>query len=75
MAIEADHYREHREALKADPIIQQMTRDLAGVVQAGIVDVDSWSFMRAAMNEYRRRGGTIPAHIGGPAEAIRALLA
>jgi len=74
MAIEAAHYQETRDALIKDPVIQAMAEDMEGVL-----DWDSYlhasgrpnfNFMLGALKEYKRRGGTIQTHIGGPAESI-----
>lgn len=69
MAIEAEHYEETRRALMADPIIIDMA-----VVVPKEWDCGSWSFMQNALALYKKRGGTIPTHIGGPAEAIERLV-
>jgi hypothetical protein len=67
--IEADHYRETRAKLKADPILQGMVQELRDDdVCACQVD------MNAALQEYKRRGGTVQTHIGGPVQAIRELM-
>lgn len=78
--IEGDDYRKTREALKADPIIQ----DMAGGVKKEITSIDdlAWpesgtprhEFTMAALREYQARGGKIGSHIGGPAEAILMIL-
>lgn len=77
MAIEAAHYGETRTALVADPIIIAMAQGLAGIPLAELQHEDGgpvWQFMSAASDEYHKRGGTIQAHIGGPAEALLILL-
>jgi hypothetical protein len=66
--VQAEHYDGTESALMLDPIV----RALAAEVPAGF-DTSSWSFTVGALDEYKRRGGTIPCHIGGVAAAIRAL--
>ena len=68
----AAHYDAVERALEADPVIQRMYRELEN---AGydLPDLDGWDFIQAALQEYRRRGGTVQTHIGGPAAAIRHL--
>lgn len=81
MTIEAEHYGETRKALMADPIIRDMAegvrdtllKDIAWTNLAGQLE-PKHEFMMAALREYGRRGGEIGTHIGGPAEAILALL-
>ncbi len=77
MAIEASHYGETRRALMADPHIRDMAEGLRGVGLNQLAHPGGgarFEFMSAALKEYQRRGGTVPTHIGGPAEAILALL-
>lgn len=78
-AIEAAHYGETRRALMADPIIVAMAEELEGLPwHKDLCHEDRttprFEFMMGALDEYKRRGGTIGSHIGGPAEAILALL-
>jgi hypothetical protein len=68
-AIVSSKYKEIESALAADPIIRQMAQE----IPAGI-DMTSMAFMSAAGKEYRRRGGKISGHIGGPAAAIASLV-
>lgn len=68
--IEADHYRETRKTLMADPIIGAMAMGLPG----GLEEAETSGFMQAALSQYHKRGGQVQTHIGGPAEAIKALL-
>jgi len=77
MTIEASHYGETRAALKADPIIQDMAGGCKHIPLAELAYEDGGpkgDFMMAALREYNARGGAIPTHIGGPAEAILELL-
>jgi len=67
--IESDEYRREVEQLKADPLIQAMEASLQPDV-----DTEEWAFIRAASDEYQRRGGEAMT-IGGPARAITALRA
>lgn len=75
--IEAEHYREARQALCADPIVQDMA---AGVRHEPLDELQHESgtprfeFMLAANEEYRSRGGKVTAHLGGVAEAILLIL-
>jgi hypothetical protein len=69
--IEAQHYRDEVERLKADPIIQGM---LATVRDVPATERHSWPFISAASGEYMRRGGTGATSIGGPSRAINALI-
>ncbi len=70
VVIEGPRYSEARELLEADPIIKTMAREV----------IDSfWSTFGSEMalvtlREYRSRGGEIETHIGGPFEAIHALI-
>jgi hypothetical protein len=70
IVIQAEQYGDTEAALAADPIIVGMA---AGIPDD--VDLSGWSFTTNALAEYRERGGTIVTHIGGPAAAIRALVA
>jgi hypothetical protein len=78
MSIEAEHYGQTRRALQADPIIGAMAAELRGMPAGQLVHEESGTprheFMMGALREYQRRGGQIGTHIGGPAEAILALL-
>jgi hypothetical protein len=81
MTIEAAHYAETRQSLMQDPIIIQMAQEIR---EDPDMDLDTllhaesgephWGFMNAARHNYRKRGGEVESHIGGPAEAIVALL-
>lgn len=82
MALEAEHYGETRKALMADPFIRDMAE---GVRHMPISELAHESgtprstFMMAALREYTARceeAGIDPlrTHIGGPAEAILALM-
>ena len=68
--IRAKHYDDTVQALIKDPIITAM----ASVIP-DCVDLEDGNVMQAALGEYRRRGGKISSHIGGPIEAIRAIKA
>jgi len=73
MAIEAEHYREVRDQMRADPIIQQMAREVPWYHQKEFIDKDghpTWQFMSRANATYSIRGGKIGGHIGAVAEAI-----
>lgn len=83
MAIEAEHYQATRDALKADPIIGRLVAELRIPMRAGALkfsDIEHGEggprhdFMMASLREYQDRGGQVGGHIGGPAEAILALL-
>ena len=80
--IRAAHYDETVKALMADPIIQAMVK---GLVNDPSLDAKTavhnlitsgWApgFMQVALREYTARGGKVPTHIGGPAEAITNIL-
>jgi hypothetical protein len=80
--IRAKHYDETVTALIMDPIIQAM---VTGLVNDPSLDAKTavhnlvttgWApgFMQVALREYTARGGKVPTHIGGPAEAITAIL-
>ena len=69
--IESEQYEETRLALMNDPIIRQMAAELPPDFHE---DMHAWWFIHGALDEYNRRGGTIPTHIGGPAEAMRRLI-
>lgn len=77
MAIEAAHYGETRKALAADPIIKDMAEGVRHITLDELVHPGGGArheFMMAALREYQGRGGEIGTHIGGPAEAILAIL-
>lgn len=90
MAIEANHYRETRAKLVADPIIQAMAAEIQQRVtleealayfthngtRRGTDEGDgpTHRFMGQALDEYKKRGGTVDTHIGGPAEAVLIIL-
>lgn len=80
--IRAAHYDVTVSALKADPIIQAMVK---GLVNDPSIEAKTavhnlittgWApgFMQVALREYQARGGKVETHIGGPAEAITAIL-
>lgn len=69
--IEAEHYREEEERLKADPLILALAAELPA--DFPVAELESWSFISGAGQEYRNRGGRAARSIGGPARAIRAL--
>jgi hypothetical protein len=71
--IVSDKYREEQARLMADPIIREMAATV--VADPPPWELDSWNFIVAAGNEYKRRGGTQQESIGGPAKAIAALVA
>lgn len=78
MTIEAEKYRETRAALAEDPIIQALATELPPdwrlqFTHGGTDDQPNYNFMCRALDEYKRRGGTIKTHIGGPAEAVIAV--
>lgn len=66
--IAAAHYRETEDALAKDTIIIQMAAEIPATLDCG-----GWNFMQIALDEYHNRGGKIPTHIGGPANAIKRL--
>lgn len=70
VSIRSADYDETEAALAADPIIQAMAAEIPEHF-----DTQGWSFTTAALHEYKARGGTIGSHIGGPAAAIRLVLA
>lgn len=77
-AIEADHYRTTRKELAADPLIRDMAAGLEGVPLDQLQHAPGeprGPFMMGALEEYRKRGGTIGSHIGGPAQAILGVIA
>lgn len=74
MAVESEKYGETRAALKADPIIQEMARELIQAWHADKVDPFETGLMNVALRQYDERGGTIKGHIGGPIEAIREII-
>jgi hypothetical protein len=69
--IEAEHYREEEETLKADPIILALAAELPA--DFPVAELEAWSFISGASEEYQKRGGQDARSIGGPARAIRAL--
>lgn len=69
MTIQAAHYGETVEALKADPIIIQMAIEIEPL-NLPAEELRSWNFIQRALDIYKERGGQIGTHIGGPAEAI-----
>lgn len=78
--IESDRYRRTREALKQDPIVQAMAREMRDAWDASSEEfVDGtgsprmW-LMSSSNREYAERGGTLSGHIGAVAEAVVALL-
>lgn len=88
--IESNEYGETRKALKEDPIIQNMAAEIQRCMnlnaalaafthngtQRGTNEGDgpTFNFMTRALDEYAKRGGNVGTHIGGPAEAILAIL-
>lgn len=74
VAIVSDDYRRTEEALYRDPIIRGMAQDPV-LATLSPRELEGHEFMVAALREYQAQGGTIGTHIGGPAAAIRRLLA
>lgn len=75
--IVSDEYRDEYDALIADPTLQKLADEVRGAVAAEVLslsDLTGWTFMASASDEYHKRGGTEAHSIGGPAEAIRALV-
>ena len=77
--IRAKHYREAVDALKKDPIIIAMAKQTSGksLVESRMVGSDgtpSGRYMVNILNAYVDYGGRVETHIGGPAEAIWALV-
>lgn len=69
MTIEASHYEETVQLLMKDPVIIGMAEEIPTHF-----DPQPWYFMTRALQTYTERGGQIPTHIGGPAEAVRRLV-
>jgi hypothetical protein len=75
--LESEDYGRARNALAADPIVRDLARGirLDDIRRLFHDDLSPrGDFMVAAMREYAERGGTVQAHIGGVAEAIRMVL-
>ena len=70
MALVSKEISDSIDALERDPIIIGMAEGVADDA-----DVTAWSFILAASRVYIVRGGTADLTIGGPAEAIKRLLA
>jgi hypothetical protein len=72
--------REVEAALQADPIILAMAEELSNDPKLGLAELTredghpNHMFMVAALREYYVSGGSIKTHLGGPANAILALL-
>jgi hypothetical protein len=73
--IKASHYDATERVLMTDPVIQDMARELTEADYANDAFLSSWAFTRGALEEYRARGGEHSSHIGGPAAAIRRIIA
>lgn len=70
---DAAHYEQTRSALMEDPVILNMLGGLDEVPDSAIMHEDGTAtheFTLGALDEYRRRGGTVDCHIGGPAQAL-----
>lgn len=75
--IRAQHYTDTENALKADPIIKDMAGGVSHLPMDKLIHSDGTArhnFMMGALDEYKARGGKIPTHIGGPANAILSIL-
>lgn len=73
-ALLSERYAIEEEALKDDPILQEMAREFIAFSQT-LPDVpERWEFMRMVSAEYDRRGGQASETIGGPARAFFALV-
>jgi hypothetical protein len=73
MAIEASHYSEDRDAMRADPIVQRMAEEVPDADRSRFLDSEghpNWQFMSRANATYSMRGGKVGGHIGCVAEAI-----
>lgn len=74
----AAHYDLTVSKLVEDPIILAMARELPREIvdefRKLTRDELPWDFMCRALDTYKARGGTIPTHIGGPAEAVHVLI-
>lgn len=78
-AIEHPRYQEIVELLKADPIIIGMFEELrtTGEKPSDLTSEEGtplWAFMQSSLETYKKRGGQIPSHLGGPARAILQLM-
>lgn len=89
MVIEGDRYRAEQVALRTDPIIREMAREILrdyerDFGERGYEDAMDrlvneqgevrWDFTRAASDEYRNRDGKLATSIGGPGKAVVAVL-
>lgn len=88
--LEGREYGETRERLMREPIIQTMANEMIdGVENHGLslgdlfhvapgVKAEAWTcrmeFMSRSLDEYKKRGGQVPCHIGGVAESIQRLM-
>ncbi|WP_433242593.1 hypothetical protein [Actinomadura nitritigenes] len=76
--IRSADYDETVTKLMADPIIRDMAKGLANEKLADLQHDETGTprhgFMMPALDEYKRRGGKIESHIGGPAEALLRIL-
>lgn len=70
--IRAARYELDVKAMKADPIIQKMEREITTVPTA---ELFGFEFMMASNQEYKARGGKLGGHLGCVAEALRGLRA
>ena len=64
----AKHYTEKVVELIEDNIIQDMTDECPNGL-----NFKDFGFITGALAEYKKRGGNVETHIGGPAEAIEIL--
>lgn len=69
--------REVLERLTRDDHIGAMALEIITDLgqRQGNVDVYGWGFVITCLEEYRRRGGEVACMIGGPAAAIRQIMA
>jgi hypothetical protein len=77
--MESNSYAETVRKLKQDPIIRQMAAEATGAYlrrPSEYVHTEDggktprYTFMATALDTYKRRGGLIEGHMGGPARAI-----
>ncbi len=68
----AHHYQGTVNDLESDPLIIEMAIRLPQGID--LAALSSWEYVSRASAEYAKRGGKVPTHIGGPAEAISNLL-
>lgn len=75
VAIVASHYGDTVDAIKADPVMQRMANEvIQGIIKGEDIKLYETNWTLMTLRGYSANGGTVQGHIGGPVEALRAIV-